>query len=734
MASAGNTVYCATTTGVFTYNKNDNSIERLSKVTGLSDVDIAEVSYNSNNNCVLIAYSNGNMDIIKEGKIINVSDIKRKQDLGNKSINSILMSGDLAYLSCGFGIVIMDLKKIEIKDTWHPSPTSAVSAVNDVALTSTKIYAATDGGVFSADLNNPILADFTGWTQETISNVTTRKFNTVCNFNGKLITNYSSSAFDQDSMYYFTGSEWKRYTNLSIDIKKIKSFKNTYLALVGNYNTSFRNTSDTQIGVVYNYTTPFPNDVDIDENNIAWIADGINGLVKSNNLFDAQIILPNGPPNNHVFQMDISNNVVWVAPGAFDGSFGNNWFRDGIYYFKDNEWKVYGNGMFTQLDSAFDLVTVKADPKDDNHIFAGGWYRGVVEINDDQFVANYWKTNSSLQNQVQAPTYAWVGTAGMDFDPDGNLWVSNSICNQPLSVKKADGTWKAFTLDGVPVAYRLGKVQVAGSGFKWVIVRRMGIGAYNDHKTIDDATDDEFKLAKFPYYDNGEVLQVSDILDFAEDQNGDIWMGTDKGVLVIYNGNNVFNADTVNTNRIKITMDGYTGYLLESEVVTAVAVDKANRKWLGTRNAGVFLVSADGTKQLEHFYTANSPLLSDNILSIAINHDNGEVFFGTDKGILSYKGTATEGATDCKEIYAYPNPVKPNYEGMIAIKGTFENSTVKITDMAGNLVYETTSLGGQAIWNGKTPQGERVASGVYNVFATTKDGQRTCFTKILVVN
>jgi flagellar hook assembly protein FlgD len=145
-------------------------------------------------------------------------------------------------------------------------------------------------------------------------------------------------------------------------------------------------------------------------------------------------------------------------------------------------------------------------------------------------------------------------------------------------------------------------------------------------------------------------------------------------------------------------------------------------------------MSEDGTTELQHFTTDNSPLVSDNIITIAINQGNGEVFFGTEKGIISYKGTATEGALTHTDVYAYPNPVRESYTGTIAIKGLVTDADVKITDISGALIYQTKALGGQAVWDGKNFVGEKAHTGIYLVFSTNEDGSQTVVTKIMIVN
>ena len=266
-----------------------------------------------------------------------------------------------------------------------------------------------------------------------------------------------------------------------------------------------------------------------------------------------------------------------------------------------------------------------------------------------------------------------------------------------------------------------------------MLPRGRGLFVFDEKGTYEDISDDEYE--SFSVLDESGAIISNDIYSFAEDRDGVMWIGTNKGAVAYYNPENVFSdTDPFYAKKIILQLDGPVNYLLETEIVTAIAIDGANRKWFGTQSAGVFLMSEDCTEQIYNFNTENSPLLSDNILCIAIEPESGEVFFGTANGIVSFRSTATEPDDFFTDVYAYPNPVKPDYEGDIVIKGLVANSNVKITDISGNLVYEVNALGGQAIWNGKNFDGERVKSGVYMAFCTNEDGSKTHVTKILFIN
>ena len=221
-----------------------------------------------------------------------------------------------------------------------------------------------------------------------------------------------------------------------------------------------------------------------------------------------------------------------------------------------------------------------------------------------------------------------------------------------------------------------------------------------------------------------------------EDRNGSLWIGTTNGPFVVNNHKRLLDLSSTAFTRIKIPRNDGTDladYLLENENIVAIAVDGANRKWIGTEANGVYLISEDGLESLHHFTQSNSPLPSDNILSLVTDNNSGIVYMGTDKGLIGYQSDAIEGKESYSDVYAYPNPVRPDYSGVITITGLMENSLVKITDINNNLIYQANSLGGQICWDGLNVNGNRVATGVYLVYSSIEDGKEGCVTKILFV-
>ncbi len=337
--------------------------------------------------------------------------------------------------------------------------------------------------------------------------------------------------------------------------------------------------------------------------------------------------------------------------------------------------------------------------------------------------------NSSLE--ISTYGGGWIGIGGLVFDNDNNMWVTNSSAPSVLSVKKSSGEWKSFNLGSVATGIDMGRIMIDGNGSKWMMVRDHSMIVFNDNNTIDDTSDDVAK--RLTSSAGNGALPGSFILSMATDRDGQVWIGSDAGVSVIYSPGNVFTNQNYDAQPILIEQDGHGQYLLETEAVTAIAIDGSNRKWLGTDRAGIFLMSADGTEEILHFTEENSPLLSNSITDITIA-ESGEVFIGTSKGIISYRSESVPPQQTLAEVVVFPNPVRESYNGSIAIRGLVENSNVKITDVSGTLVYSAMSEGGQALWNGRNFDGEKVQTGVYLVFVANTDGSKTTVAKIMFVN
>lgn len=733
VADAGEWVFAASDFGLFQYHKVDGDVVRLSKVTGLSDIGFSSIAWSDENNTLVVAYSNTNIDLIQDGQIINVPDIKDKSILGNKTIHKIHIKGDYAYLACGFAIVVLDMVKHEIKDTYYIGDQGASINVYDIATNNDKIYACTEDGVLQANINDINLANFENWVD--IPGVPQGKYNTCTWFDDKLFVNLSLEDV-QDTVYRWTGNAWFRYDVVAeSEVHYLESTEEKMLAVAFGATLEI-NTDLVRERLAYQYGAGIwarPAHATIDDESVIWIADNRYGLVRHEPApslgFD--IISVNGPSSISSTKVSVSDGRCYIAAGGVTPVGSNTYTSDGLYSFKDNEWTNISTKKFPETSALHDYVSVIVDPFDSKRVYTTSYGNGVVEYYDDQFVALYDTLNSSLEYTSGARTRV----TGLQIDRrNGTLWVSCALMDATIHAKDASGNWYAFNSPAIG-AQALGDIAIDDSGQKWIVgLRGVGVLVYNDGETLGNTNDDQSILLT-QNSGNGN-LASNEVYCIVNDLDGEIWVGTDNGISVFYSPESVFDGGDFDSQRILIEQDGYVQYLLENESVSAIAVDGANRKWIGTTNAGVFLLSEDGTEEVLHFTSENSPLYSDLITSIGVDHLSGEVFIGTDKGIISYKGTATAGVPEFEkdDVYAYPNPVEPGYEGPIAIKGLVRDADVKIADAAGNVVFATIAEGGQAIWDGNRITGGRAQSGVYLVFASNEDGKETFVTKILLIN
>jgi ligand-binding sensor domain-containing protein len=733
-----NRIYCATPYGAIYYDRSDNSVTRLNRVTGLSDVNISTLNFDPQTNYLIIAYTNGNIDLYKDDRVINISDIKRKSMVGSKRINQITFRNKLCYLSCDFGIVVLDPVRKEIKDTYYIGPNGSALIINDLTYDDSLFYAATESGLYFAKINNLFLSNYANWSKDTSMKYPNANYNTLAIRKKHLYINMSNPVFGTDTIFEKYQNTWKVfYDTQTGPNSQIKTYGDTLLIVSAySYVYYWNNMTESFIAYEYNFdgtpVTPIPNDVVFDHNNEAWIADNANGLVNAPRKWKYSKIKVAGPPTEHSFSMTSSQGHLWVASGGIKSNWSGRYLKRGIYEFYQENWTTYNSKNTPAFDTILDVMKVVVNPQNVNEVFVASWGEGVVKLKNGLVSTIYNKSNSTLQDAINYPDF--IGIAGLAYDLNNNLWVTNSANPTGLHMMEPNGTWHAYSLSPLVTSDVIGDLVIDQYDQKWIIMPRgHGIIVYNDNNTPNNIFDDQKKRLG-QNVGNGK-LPSTGVYSIAVDHEGEIWVGTDKGVAVFYSPGLVFSGDDFDAQQIYIDQEGISQYLLESETVTAIAIDGANRKWFGTRNAGVFLMSDDGTKQIHHFTQANSPLLSDNIYSIAIDEISGEVFFGTQNGIVSFRSDATLGLDYQQDtVQVFPNPVRPEYTGPIAINGLYQNADIRITDAAGNVVYEGKAFGGQAVWNGKNYNGERVMTGVYFVFSSDDEGDYTKVAKILFIH
>jgi hypothetical protein len=725
-------VYWATGLSVLKMSKADLSIERLDKLNSLNEIGAQLVRYNTTTKTLFVAYKNNSIDLVRTegGATVNIADIKNNINItGDKTIYNAVFNGDTAFLACGFGVSRLNMKRAEFIST-----TFTKLKTFGVALFDGKIWAATEGGIYTvpndAKLN---ILDFKIWKKMDVADgfPATYSSKAITVFNGKLY-------FDIDDKLNVLNA------NRPLSILTETGFSIKYLAeggrnlLVGwacNNNCIGKVTLIDKNGGAKPLAgggVDRPTDGVEDAEGRVWLGDLFNGYRFLARATDGRctVVEFDSPYSAKSSGIAANDTSVWVAFDRINGINPAD-LREGFASLKNAKWLNY-NGFNPNFQDALDANCVAIHPKD-GRAFVGTYNKGLFEIKDNKIQKNYNSSNTegAIQAGVADPSRQRI--SGMAFDAKDNLWVVNNEAANALVVLKADGKW----LKMAPIPSRsVHQVVVDGAGFKWIIVKgsQSGIIVFDEGKKIDDPTDDRVRLidnSNFP-----KELQNAGIQCLATDLNGAVWVGTSNGVAVFECGSDPFR--TACAGRLVVaSLSNISEYLLREKLVTTIAIDGANRKWFGT-TSGLFVTSADGREEIAKFNTDNSPLPSNNITALAVR-PNGEVFVGTNDGLMSYRSDATEGGTFNKpeaQITAFPNPVRPDYQGIIAVKGFARDANVKITDANGSIVFETKALGGQAIWDGKDFNGRRVATGVYFVLATNTrnlDAPEAVVTKILVM-
>ncbi len=709
-----NSIYVSTDRALFEYNSIDNSVERLNTLNKLSDTGVSAIE--GTESTLIVAYENGNIDLIRGNSTVNLPDIKRASLIADKRVNHINIDNNIAYLSCGFGIVVIDIVREEVKDTYFIGELGAQTNVLSTSMAHNSIYAATNKGLYSAEISHPNLADYHAW--EKLSVHTQSRVDLLESFNGLLFVNLHGEEYNTDTLYHFDGNNWVIFEQESSNVSLKASAQKLVLSRrfgVSVYNQDLNSTHYLSSGEFNLDKKDFNSAIFTDKDEF-WIADKHNGLLhKDGEFFES--IKPSGPFLSDGGQIINFEDEILVAHGTKNENWDPSWHRSELSILKKDDWTT-SNSL---IDADFiDLVAVT---KNGASTYLASFNKGLAKMTGLNLDVIYDETNSSLQKR--AGVNDWIEIGGIQFDSEGNLWCTNSQTYEPLSVKYTNEEWESFSLgNGVSETQDVAKLLIDKNDQKWVQLKNNGLVVFDERRQGT-------KTRKLTNSENSGNLASNRVYSFAEDLEGEIWVGTDNGVSVFYDSNAIFQGE--NASQVIVTLGDYNSYLLEGQQINDIEIDGANRKWFATNNSGVVVTSENGTEEIHHFTSENSPLFSNKVIDIEMNDVTGEVFFATEKGLISLRSGSTLGNSDFSEVLVFPNPVKPHYDGPITIKGLITDAVVKITDISGNLIYQTVALGGQAVWDGKSFDGQKAHTGVYLVFCSNQDGTISHVTKLLFV-
>ena len=722
---------------LYTYGKEDNSIKQYYKGNGLNDNTISLIRYNKQTKSLLIIYDNSNIDILEGGVATNLPYLSTSTSIRDKQINSVLVNDEYAYLSTAFGIVVVNMAKKEIKDTYKLSLNITSCAIqNGNIYASTTNKAEVSSGIIYASLKENLL-DKANWKPYGLSNLSdSHTISAIASFKNTLFYLVS-----QQGIFYENNGELSRIINSST-LKYMKVIGEK-LACIDNSRVFI--VSDTQKFDQINLSI---NDISTYQTDKYWIAEGSKGLRsiqrKGSNSFEAlnEPIILDGPYSNSAFDIVCKNDKVYMIIGGKDLLNGKRFDKGGyILTYDYDKWsfidpkEAQKKLNLPRNPRDYTSIAVTTDDSNDEIVYASSRGDEVIQYKNGTPVQSYNEKNAFKETAGgYGSGYCYID--GLAFDKNGNLWMTSSEVNHAVLVLDKAGAWHRLDIEQLRGVYTINDILITSTNDKWIYVPRNTpkLVMIPNSESLDEVSSYEFTTL---IDTDGKELTPSNYTCVAEDKDGYIWVGTNRGA-VYFTKPRISSAEdkaATRCTRVKYTNEetGNLAYFLDNVVVTTLKVDAGNRKWIGTKGNGVYVLDNDNETIVYQFNTNNSPLLSDNIYDIEINDKTGEVFIGTDKGLNSYQGEASEGKSDYSEIYAYPNPVRPEHMDKVTIVGLMDNSNVKITDLNGNIIYQTKSLGGQAIWNCRNANGSRVATGVYLVLASTEEASESVVTKIIVV-
>ena len=728
--AAGKTIYTVANGDLYSYNTEDSEVRTYDNLNILNDVDIADIGYSQEAKKIILIYSNCNIDLLDANdNVQNLSALKEKS-ISGKEISNLYIYGSMAYLSTGFGLIEVDMKEGVFRNTYRLGLEGTCVAANE-----NNVFLGTTSGLYVCSKQENMQLQ-SNWKKHQGS------------------TDWSKLLFYKDQLLGV-----RKDSLFVIDTQRT----NTANKINGSSVTFTRETNDQLFwGDTKNicYGSDINNFTIIKENNtwkdIAyqggtyWVSNQYQGLqgykITGNQVqMTTSSVIPDSPIRNLSYRLNWVGNRLLVAGGI--NTVAGYFNTPTAMYMEDNQWTNFEEMTerpekykSLRLANTTDLVQ---DPTDPTHHYASLFRSGLFEYKDGKFTKFHNADNSPLQSILSksiSTYYNYVSCAGLKFDPDGNLWMLCSQTDTVVRILRPDGKWNALYYEPIQMASLCDNILIHSTGMVFVTSRRLdqrGIFCIDTKGTLANTKDDKYILHKQIINQDETVYTPDEFYGICEDLDGRVWFGTTLGLFVIDNPEQVFDKDFRIT-QVKVNRNdgsGLADYLLSGLPVTCIAVDGANRKWVGTQNNGIFLISADGQETIHHFTTEDSPLPSDAIQDIAVNSITGEVAIGTEKGLCSYMSDAIGAAEELVKdnVLVYPNPVRSDYTGPIAITGLTMDAEVKILSSSGQLVWSGVSSGGLVTWNGCNMNGKRVASGIYHVVANNNAGNKAIVTRIVVI-
>ena len=734
-------IFTASENAIYIYSTSTDQLEEISTIDGLSGDFISNIYYSSNFNKLVIGYENGLLQIIdfSSDSILTIYDIIEKETIApnKKKINELTEFEGVIYIATDYGISLYDLNLLEFGDSLFIGDGGGQQEVNQTIISDNYLYAALPdfGGIKRVSLDLDII-NYQNWDI-----FHSGDFNFILNFNeGFIFTNESSVLLSQGNSYEEVISLSQTINDITINEGQIIiTTENKIFIYDSNFNLINSSINSSLFNTFFNSSALYNDNI--------YIATSKKGLLKINlnNIQQNYSILPVGPLYNNVFSINSLYGNLWATFGDYTNTYNPYPLkRKGISHLINNSWSNISIDSIPE--KAVNLNNISINPFNLDNVFISSYHGGLLEISGES-LSLYDESNSSLESLATSDiSYNSIRISSSVFDDSGMLWLMNSRVDSPLKSYNLDtNQWSSYDFtqiiaDGYNDELGFSDIVTDGNGTKWIGGLNSGIIGFNENGGNP-------LIKKLNDNDTGN-LPSSYVKSLAIDNNNHLWIGTIKGLRVLYNTSNFFNTNA-STQQIVIEEDGIYKELLEQQVISDIKVDGSNNKWVGTIGSGIFYFSQNGQQTIYHFTKNNSPLPSNNINDIALDFVNGLVFIATDKGLVSFDSGGSSTSSTLEDSYVYPNPVRPSFNmdiEKIKIAGITDDINIKITDISGNLVAEANSNvnsryngfnlevdGGVAYWNGKNLANRTVSSGVYIVMLSNRNTYETKVLKIMII-
>lgn len=727
---------------------SDTETNVYTSVNNLSDYDISLIRYNYNKGYLLIAYSNGNIDLLYDNdRIVNMPDIKDASLSASHEIVDVDFGGDNIAVATKFGIVVFNDERHEVVESgiYNQEVKNAFILGDRLMLyTGNKLYisplaarhpqlesfdkvlnGASHAGMWDniARISDDSFIRIASTPANTIYMYTISPENTLSakllaqEVTGKTFSHYSDgvAVVDAASQYLVDAEGNVRKVTIADAVKGTASFsggKPESVWITGTKGLAHFDLSANTPTVLMDWYKPMVSTV-VWPRDLVWSADGQKLYIS----FVGRTI--------HGQEDLTSTQKTCILD------------RDGNIY----------DRSFGKKNTVRRLAV---DPIDNQVFYQAAAYNGFDVFNAEGLVRSFVKAN------FPAPISGNAMPAGIniDFDKNSNLWaILYANAGEHFLIMLPRKGANLYEWDNISSAdWKVHPVTLTNNSVFWdskilfhstkpfILITTSDTGGgytlINHNNSFEDFSDDVYYVREgLP--DQTGAVETSRVYCAVEDKNGAFWIGTAFGVLVMDDPAAAMSPNYALKRPLVARNDGtnYGDYLLSTDQINSIAVDHTNRKWIGTAESGLYLVSADGSEILEHFTTENSPLPTNTVYAVSVDPLSSAVYVGTDNGLYVYNGTSSPAADSYSEVNVYPNPVRPDYTGWITITGLMDNSLVKIADAAGNVVHSGRSEGGSMVWDGCNAAGERVRSGVYFILASqNQDGNSGVVAKITVIN